>query len=198
MSLTVSEDFLTLYCDPGEDFGWCVGHGLDLVAAGTEKMWTFADFIWEKLENPEGADPEFDDGLEEVPNPLSSDTHIRDGVDPAVMKLPIGRIVCEDFRIYPWKAKELAMDPVRTARVIGAITFMCRLKGNLPLHFQGANIKNAAKAAGAEEYYYRPLNENRHQNDAIQHYVVFTSIELLGLDLNVSPTIEAKDEAAAS
>ena len=190
MSVHVSpEDFLTLYCDPGEDFGWCVGKDMTLLAAGTEKMWPFADAIWDKILLPSG------EGVVDGPlsgyqdtNPLWSDTHIRTGIDAELMKLPIGRVVCEDFRIYPWKANDLAFDKVRTARVIGAITFMCRLH-HIPLHFQGANIKQAAQAAGAEELYYRPLTENRHQNDAIQHFVFFTNVELLGLPLPVPDSV---------
>jgi hypothetical protein len=184
---STSEDFLTLYCDPGEDFGWCVGKGLDLLAAGTEKMWPFADLIWEKLNHP--------DQLELAggePNPLAGASHIRAGVDPEDMRLPIKRVVCEDFRIYPWKAKELAFDQVRTARVIGAITFMCRQK-YIPLVLQGANIKDAAQAAGAEELYYKPLKENRHQNDAIQHFVFFTNVELMGVKLPVPDSVRAED-----
>lgn len=188
--MSVAEDFLTLYCDPGEDFGWCVGHGLQLVAAGTHKMWPFADLIWEKLNDPNPhPDHVYDDGLDgDEPNPLSSDTHIRDGVDPAVMQLPVGRFVCEDWRLYPWAVNDLKFDQCRTARVIGAITFMGRVH-RIPLTLQGANIKEAAKAAGAEEFYYRPLRENRHQNDAIQHYVFFTNVELLGLPLPVPDSV---------
>lgn len=191
----VDEKFLTLYCDPGEDFGWCVGKGCDLLAAGTEKMWTFADQIWEKLNEPEGPavapDPAFGGGLV---NPLSSGDWCRNGVDPDLMKLPIGRIVCEDFRIYPWEAKKgsLDWDQVRTARVIGAITFMCRLHGT-PLVLQGADIKEAAQAAGAEEWYYRPLKENRHQNDAIQHWVFFTNVVLMDIPLPVPESVREED-----
>jgi hypothetical protein len=190
--VSVTEDFLTLYCDPGEDFGWCLGHGLRLVAAGTHKMWPFADLIWEKLNNPSGAVEDFGDGTEAEPNPLSCDSHVRDGADASVLGLPIGRIVCEDFRIYPWKAQELAWDPVRTARVIGAVTFMSRVH-SLPLIFQGANIKEAAQAAGAEELYYRPLRENRHQNDAIQHFVFYTNVELMGIPLPVPASVREED-----
>jgi hypothetical protein len=196
--MSVNEDFLTLYCDPGEDFGWCVGKGLQLLAAGTHKMWPFADLVWEKLndnvafvEFSDGDFRNFDDGTApDEPNPLSSDTHIRVGVDPKLMKLPIGRIVCEDFRIYPWEAHKgsLDWDPVRTARVIGALTFMTRLM-HLPFILQGADIKEAAKAAGAEELYYKPLKENRHQNDAIQHFVFFTNVELMGLPLPVPDSV---------
>jgi hypothetical protein len=193
VSAPAQEDFLTLYCDPGEDFGWCVGRTLDLLAAGTEKMWPFADAIWDKIRNPLGAvlkDPVYVDT-----NPLSSDTHTRDGVDVETMRLPIGRIVCEDFRIYPpgvGSGPPEPFDKVRTARVIGAITFMCRLH-HIPLVFQGANIKPAAVAAGAEELYYRPLHENRHQNDAIQHFVFFTNTELLQLPLPVPDSVREED-----
>lgn len=175
------EQFRTLYCDPGEDFGWCMGRDLDLIAAGTERMWTMADFIWAALNDP--SDPS---------NVLNSTDFAREGADPEAFTLPIKRIVCEDFRIYPWEAENLAFDPVRTARVIGAITFMCRLL-DVPLIFQGANIKSAAQAAGAEELYYRPLKENRHQNDAIQHFVFFTNVELMGIPLPVPSSVRAED-----
>lgn len=171
---TTDEDFLTLYCDPGEDFGLCLGHGLRLVAARTEKMWVTADIIWECLQEG-NARPLFE-GYE------------RDGVPEGTLDLPIRRIVCEDFRIYPWAAASLAFDQVRTARVIGAITFMCR-QLMIPLHLQGANIKSAAQAAGAEELYYKPLRENRHQNDAIQHFVFFTNVELMGVKLPVPDSV---------
>ena len=187
------EDFLTLYCDPGEDFGWCVGKDMSLLAAGTEKMWRFADHIWQKIGDPTGAEQQLDPMFPEL-NPLSADSHVRSGVDPELMKLPIGRVVCEDFRIYPWEMENMAFDKVRTARVIGAITFMCRLH-QIPLRFQGANIKAAAVAAGAEELYYKPLTENRHQNDAIQHYVFFTNPELLGLPLPIPESVHEEDHS---
>lgn len=168
------EDFLTLYADPGEDFGWCIGCGTTLVAAGTTKMWTMADDVWEALETAPSDTLLFDDA------------NIRDGVMASDYEdMPIKRIVCEDFRIYPWAAKQLAWDRVRTARVIGALTFMARLK-DIPFILQPAAIKKAAQAAGAEELYYRPLHENRHQNDAIQHFVFYTNTELLGLNLPVA------------
>lgn len=169
----MTEDFRTFYADPGEDFGWCIGHGLNLLSAGTTKMWDTAHNLWDALENPR--DPS---------NPINSPDYLRDGQDPASLGLPIGRIVCEDFRIYPWAAASLAFDRVRTARVIGALTFMAQ-KFHIPFVLQGANIKPAAVAAGAEELYYKPLRENRHQNDAIQHFVFFTNTELLGLPLPI-------------
>ena len=166
------EKFRTLYLDPGEDFGWCIGRDTKLLAAHTEKMWTVADGIWHVLNNPNDPD-----------SYINQAVLCRDGVDPKENLGEVGRIVCEDWRLYPDKLKSLAWDQCRTARVIGAVTFMCRQKG-IPFVLQGAKIKKAAQAAGAEELYYRPLHENRHQNDAIQHATFFMATELLMLPLN--------------
>jgi hypothetical protein len=171
----VSEDFRTLYVDPGEDTGWCVGRGFKLLAAGTEKMWPFADEVWAEL-NGNGSI---------ISDPLFG----RSGVDEEELAGPVGRIVCEDFRLYPWKVKEMSWDRVRTARLIGALTFMARVK-QIPFVLQPAAIKPYAVAAGAEEFYYQPLHENRHQNDAIQHYVYFINTELRGVKISASGSFE--------
>lgn len=169
----MKEDFLTLYNDPGEDYGWALGCGTTLVARGIIKMWTMADIIWASLL----------DGMET--SELLLPTYVRDDVDVAEFeKMDIRRIVCEDFRIYPWAAKELAWDRVRTARVIGAVTFMARQK-DIPFILQPAAIKEAAMAAGAEELFDRPLHENRHSNDAIMHFCFYTATELLGAKMPV-------------
>lgn len=173
------EQFRTLYCDPGEDFGWCLGKDLKLLAGGTEKMWTQVDDIWDLINNPDNPD-----------NAMNMEVNRRDEVAAEDNTGPIGRVVCENFRLYPWKLHDLKWDEVRTARAIGAITFMCRLF-DIPLVLQPAAIKEAARAAGAEELYWRPLHENRHQNDALQHYVFFTNTELMGLNLPVPNDKEA-------
>lgn len=158
------EKFKTLYLDPGEDAGWCIANGPKLLAAGTEKMWILADYIWMALSTG-GADGPLGCG----PKALA---HSRKGVGQAALEPPIGRIVCEDFRLYPWKINEMKWDPVRTARLIGGVTMMSRVY-DLPFFLQPAKIKKQAVLLGTEEYYYHPLNENRHQNDAIQHWVYF-------------------------
>lgn len=170
------ESFRTLYCDPGEDFGWAVAAGHTLLARGIHKMWEFADIIWD----------DFNGEVTPLSDPSSAYAYdeTNEMWGPAT-RTPIERVVCEDFRIYPWKAKDLAMDPVRTARVIGAITFMCRKK-SIPLIFQGANIKKAAQRAGVSEFYDHPLYENRHSNDALQHYAYFVNTQLLGRKLPLS------------
>jgi hypothetical protein len=176
MNPSPKEPFRTLFCDPGEDFGWALGRGLTLLAGGTEKMWPMADEVWAALEDPsdgmlaEGAIPD-----------------LREDVDPALNSGPIGRIVCEDWRLYPDKLRFLKWDRCRTARVIGALTMMARIK-MIEFRLQPAAIKPAAQAAGCEALYYKPLHENRHANDAIQHFAYFTQTEMLGTRLVVTNT----------
>lgn len=176
-----TEDFRTLYCDPGEDFGWCVGHGLALISGGTEKMWQMTDEVWADL----NGDPAI----------TNSPDYLRDESLAKSLELPIGRIVCEDWRLYPDKLHALAWDRCRTARVIGALTFMARQK-RIPFVLQPAAIKKQAQAAGAEELYWRPLRENRHQNDAVQHFVFYTQTELLGLQTTSLDNLPGKAGAA--
>jgi hypothetical protein len=165
----MSEKFRTLYVDPGEDTGWVIGRDTKLLAGGTTKMWEFADEVWKALQKPD----------EDV-SVLNGDLHTRKAIDPAENYGKIGRIVAEDWRIYPNVARVggLDWDQCRTARLIGALTAYCRITG-IPLVLQPAAIKSTAEAGGAHELYWRPLKENRHQNDALQHYFFYTQTELL-------------------
>lgn len=165
----IEEDFRTLYLDPGDSTGWCLGRGDVLLAAGTETMWPCWDDAWAAINDNDGPfmDPEF---------------CLRDGVDAALNEGPIGRIVLEDFRLYEWKAKQIAFDPLRTPKIIGAYRAIARIHG-LRFVAQAAQIKERAVAGGAEELFYRPLHENRHQNDAIMHFFFYTQTELRGVKL---------------
>jgi len=163
----ITEDFRTLYVDPGEDTGWALAKGFKLLAGGTEKMWLFSDDVWDAVEDNVGA---FAEG---------ETVNLRDGVTAEDNTGPIGRIVCEDFRLYPWAAKLLAWNQFRTVRLIGSLQVCCR-RHDIPFILQGAKIKERAQAGGAAELYYHPLHENRHANDAIQHFSFFTQTELLG------------------
>ncbi len=175
MKADPNESFRTLYCDPGEDFGWALGKGLTLLATGTEKMWTMADEVHATLDDPsvgmlaEGAIPD-----------------LRPNVDPALNTGPIGRIVSEDWRLYPWELKNMRWDKCRTARVIGGLFMLSRIY-MIEMIMQPASIKESAQKAGAEQLYSRPLRENRHANDAVQHFVYFTQTEMLGNKLLVVP-----------
>ena len=81
-------------------------------------------------------------------------------------------LVIEDWALYPWKAQELAWDKCRTARGIGALSYICDAAG-VPYTLQPAKIKDQAVAAGAEAYFKKPLHENRHLHDSIMHAVYF-------------------------
>lgn len=159
--------------DPGEDTGLSVWEGTELVLATTVKLWDTADVIDRAVEDTiKDCCPSMPDGYEQQVPELA---HVYD----ALLNFWIERIVCEDFRIYPWKAKDLAWDQVRTARLIGALTFIAR-KHNIPFVLQGANIKERAVAGGAEEFFARPLHENRHANDSIMHGWFYIQTEILG------------------
>lgn len=184
----MNDDFLTFYADPGEDFGWCIGYRNLLVARGILKMWETADELADKIESNVG---EFAYGRPNSPLP---NPWMCDGVDEELLKLPIGRIVCEDFRIYPWKLKALKFNPVRTARVIGALTFIARRHG-LEFVLQPAAIKSTAVSGGAEELFDTPLHENRHSNDAIMHFVFYTGTTMRGIQVKVpNEGVQGKDD----
>lgn len=170
----MTEDFLTLYVDPGETTGWALGRGLRLLGGDQRPMWDFADDVWEALQ----------EGSPDAGGYLGDPGYLRDDAEPSDLTLPIGRMVVEDFRLYPHVMRTGALDwnPVRTARLIGALTFMARVHC-IPFVTQPASIKSAARAAGAEELYVVPMHENRHHNDSIQHFVFFTATELMGIKM---------------
>jgi hypothetical protein len=164
----IDEDFLTLYVDPGETTGWALGKGLMLLASGQTPMWEFADEVELALDDRPTESLLFDDANWR-------------GQDPQdYMHLPFGRIVCEDWRLYPDKLHALAWDQCRTARLIGALTDKAR-RYRLPFVLQPAAIKDRAVKGAAEELFVVPLHENRHQNDATMHFTYYTQTELMGL-----------------
>lgn len=143
-----------LCVDPGETTGWSIWQGTTMVEAGQTALWEFIDAVDGWLNGPY--------------IPAALDT----GNDHDTGKL--GAIVCEDWSLYPWELQNLAWDKCRTARGIGALELLARQHG-IPFHLQGADIKDAAKAAGAEALYLEPVHENRHANDSIQHGVFYTA-----------------------
>lgn len=122
-------------------------------------IWNFADAVYEWAES------------DFVPAAL------RNALDDDVVDehCKLGAIICEQWQLYPWELQNLAWDECRTARLIGAITLICRRFG-IKLIFQGADIKKGAQAAGAEALYLEPVHENRHANDSIQHGVFYLAV----------------------
>lgn len=147
-----------LCVDPGEDTGWSLWQGNQLLDAGTEKLWAFGDSLFISQFTPELAE-------------LLED-------ELAVKFQGISMIVCEDWRLYPWALKdgELSWDQCRTARLIGSITQTARMAG-LQLVLQPAKIKKTAIAAGADALFLWPVKENRHANDSIMHGVYYQAVE---------------------
>lgn len=244
----------TMLCvDPGEDTGYSVWQNGDLVEAGTEKMWTFVDWVHDNVRQTDSdiaymaglLDGEGHVAIQNKEHPCAriqirmtdklplmwvaskfggnlSGPHPQQ--DPKhkplyywstaeqknvhsilTQTLPLLKVkqdaakdclaflaqkeftaryffdkfVIEDWRIYPWEAKNLAWDQCRTARAIGALTFIGRVY-NIDVVLQPAKIKERAQAAGAEEYYLKPLDINRHANDSIQHGVYFLAVHEQG------------------
>lgn len=145
--------------DPGETTGWSVWETetFQKLEGGQTPLWEFIDNLQIGV-SAHGPEAE----LLEVTRP---DARPFVGVE---------QIVCEDWIIYPWEAHDgtLDWDKCRTARGIGAIELIARLYG-LPITLQGADIKKAATAMGAEDEFVTPLHENRHENDSYYHAVFF-------------------------
>lgn len=148
---------LWLCVDPGETTGYSVWGDGDLLYADQLPMWEFIDRVEEWATT--GARPDCFGWDAETSEPDEG---------------PPTALVVEDWQLYPWVIREggLDFDKCRTARAIGALTHICRRLG-IKLVFQGADIKDGAKAAGAEALYLSPVHENRHANDSIQHGVFY-------------------------
>lgn len=175
MANVIKEGFRTLYVDPGEDTGWCQAVGSTLIGAGTNKMHDFSREAHDAVMDSHGERPIWSqEPMLNMPGPWLQD----DAIVPS-LALPIKRLVVEDWRLYPKELKSLAWDQCRTARLIGKLELIADMV-DIEFVLQGANIKPRAVAGGAEEFYYHPLHENRHQNDAIQHYVFYTQTTLIG------------------
>lgn len=162
--------------DPGESCGLAVWEEDRLIYGHTMPMGDVDILLHYALVEP--SDDAVADFLRRYPDCLD----FYEQIHPIGYK--IVRIVCEDWSLYPWvmytpdgrATHALDFDKCRTARLIGAITHVARL-ADIPVHLQGADIKETAVAGGAEQLYYKPLHENRHQNDAIQHGVYWLIIE---------------------
>lgn len=153
-------------CDPGESFGHCVGEDNVLQYAGTVDMWEFVHTLGAVL---------LKERLDGQPvDKRDHDPELLERLGGAGGAAPPEQVVVEDWALYPWVLKQggLDFDKCRTARAIGAIEYICRASGT-PYTLQPASIKDTAQAAGVEELYLSPRHENRHANDAMQHFVYF-------------------------
>jgi hypothetical protein len=98
-------------------------------------------------------------------------------IEPAGRYAGITQVVMEDFVIYPPDVSSgppPPWDQVITARLIGAIQVLADL-ADIPVEYQGAQIKSDALKAAAREDFSTPLYENRHENDATMHATYWLS-----------------------
>lgn len=143
--------------DPGETTGWSVWdtETYTKIEGGQTPLWEFID----NLQIGTMAK-----GKERDLLPMTR--------PEALPFVGVEQIVAEDWIIYQKEAEagSLNWDKCLTARGIGAIQLIARMTG-IPIHLQGATIKDAAIAMGAEEQFVSPLHENRHENDSAMHAV---------------------------
>jgi hypothetical protein len=88
-------------------------------------------------------------------------------------------LIVEEFRLYPWLAREQGYSAFRTVEQIGVLKYIAR-QANVPLVLQGANVKKMAlliarghgfplkKLQGGREDF---VANNQHKRDAIAHGV---------------------------
>jgi hypothetical protein len=162
----------TLCVDPGETTGWSTWtyDCSKLIGGGQTPLGQMMHDFYDAAHDGIGPLAEGESDL------------LRDGVAVEENVGPIKRVIIEIFALYPWKAKEMYWDEFRTVQLIGALQFIATLH-DIEIVKQPASIKERAKAGGVEEFYVRPLHENRHQNDSIQHAWFYRQVEVLGRNL---------------
>lgn len=148
-----------LTVDIGESTGYAVWDEDQLVCAGTAELWQFVHAVGMALVGDSIAHAD-----------LELLTRVADWE----------LIIIEDWVLYEDKALALAWDKQDTVRGLGALQFIATALGR-PYKLQPALIKTAAKAAGAEELFLRPLHDNRHANDAIMHGVYWLASQGKGV-----------------
>lgn len=96
-------------------------------------------------------------------------------LDNLITKINPDIIVCEEYRIYGWKAKRHAWSDVPTLRLIGGIQMICTQR-NIPMVLQGAQqAKGFSKDEKLRAWGLYQVGQ-RHANDSIRHatyYLLF-------------------------
>jgi len=127
-----------LALDPGETLGWAMFKDGRLYSIGQEQL-----------------------------------VHNRESIDFTKIEKVVGNanpsvVVCEGYRVYPWKRDAHVWAELITPRIIGAIEMVCSVN-NIPLYFQSAA---AAKGFCSNKklknwgYYHESF---KHGRDAVRH-----------------------------
>lgn len=81
-------------------------------------------------------------------------------------------IVCEDYRVYGWKAQSHINEELHTPKLIGAIETMCMLRSK-DVHKQTAHVAKTFADDAKLRFWGLHQKGMRHANDAIRHALYF-------------------------
>lgn len=96
-----------------------------------------------------------------------SETERWQGIREFLGTATIDVVVAEDFRLYPSKAKMQSGDQMWTARVLGAIQFMCEMY-KIPFELQSASrIRSDPLVKDVK------VAKSKHINDAAKHALAY-------------------------
>jgi hypothetical protein len=76
-------------------------------------------------------------------------------------------LVIEEFRLYPWMAKNLGFNDMKTSQMIGAMKYLAQRNGT-PVTMQGASIKKPAFELMKHNEFELPKG-TQHMKDAAAH-----------------------------
>jgi hypothetical protein len=99
-----------------------------------------------------------------------------------LMQKSVDVYVFEEFRLYPWLAKQQAFSEFESAQIIGMLRILAKAR-NIRLVKQTASARKMSTEAMIEsclsgkETQIEVVNENQHSRDALHHLVVFLATE---------------------
>ena len=112
-------------------------------------------------------------GVAVVQNRVITSTHdyspaaLFDYLNAECAKESLHVIVCEEFRLYPWKAQQPGFSTLETVEIIGTIKWLCK-QHQTELQMQPATIKNPTFAI-MNKRNIALQGKNQHERDAEAH-----------------------------
>ena len=96
------------------------------------------------------------------------------GLEELIIKINPQVIIYEQFKLYPWLAKNQSWSEMETAQVIGVLHYLCE-KYNKIVKGQGANEKKLARprAIAMLKAYGNKSRYSDHSIDALTHALVY-------------------------
>ena len=96
------------------------------------------------------------------------------GLEELIIKINPQVIIYEQFKLYPWRAKDQSWSEMETVQVIGVLHYLCE-KYNKIVKGQGANEKKLVrpKAIAMLKAYGNKSRYSDHSIDALTHALVY-------------------------